>query len=214
VWACSRGQTHTHTQQTRVTTIHFASSTTHAKCNNTGITGRILNKRRRPDGGETTCPRRWLFRYFPVIRRYWRTRKPTGQPETSYSVTVACSLYLAWCSRYWRRKFSSLNNVFISCHFWRPCVDDDWRVQLIGRVPEAKTEISGPSLYYISGQFHDIFRSQEDQHIENAYMLNTNHFTKINISVITMLPCRAMLHTKQWTVTISQSIVQSTTKCR
>ena len=30
VWAYGRGQTHT---QTRVTTIHFASSTTHAKCN-------------------------------------------------------------------------------------------------------------------------------------------------------------------------------------
>ena len=39
VWTCSRGQTHTepHRQtdtQTRVTTIHFASSSTHAKCNN------------------------------------------------------------------------------------------------------------------------------------------------------------------------------------
>jgi len=33
VWANGRGQTDTHTQ-TRVTTIHFASSTTHAKCNN------------------------------------------------------------------------------------------------------------------------------------------------------------------------------------
>jgi len=32
VWAYGRGQTDT---QTRVTTIHFASSTTHAKCNNT-----------------------------------------------------------------------------------------------------------------------------------------------------------------------------------
>jgi len=31
VWAYGRGQTDT---QTRVTTIHFASSTTHAKCNN------------------------------------------------------------------------------------------------------------------------------------------------------------------------------------
>jgi len=30
VWACGRGQTDTHT---RMTTIHFASSTTHAKCN-------------------------------------------------------------------------------------------------------------------------------------------------------------------------------------
>jgi len=43
VWAYGRGQTdrhtdiqtHTHTHtQTRVTTIRFASSTTHAKCNN------------------------------------------------------------------------------------------------------------------------------------------------------------------------------------
>ena len=36
MWAYGRGQTHrqTHTDtQTRVTTIHFASSTTHAKCN-------------------------------------------------------------------------------------------------------------------------------------------------------------------------------------
>ena len=37
VWAYGRGQTnrqtHTH-RQTRVTTIHFASSTTHAKCKN------------------------------------------------------------------------------------------------------------------------------------------------------------------------------------
>ena len=33
--ACGRGQTHTQTDtQTRVTTIHFASSTTHAKCKN------------------------------------------------------------------------------------------------------------------------------------------------------------------------------------
>jgi len=32
VWAYGRGQTDTQTQ-TRVTTIHFASSTTHAKCN-------------------------------------------------------------------------------------------------------------------------------------------------------------------------------------
>ena len=31
VWACGRGQRDT---QTRVTTIHFASSTTHANCNN------------------------------------------------------------------------------------------------------------------------------------------------------------------------------------
>jgi len=39
VWAYGRGQTDTYTwtdthTQTRVTTIHFASSTTHAKCNN------------------------------------------------------------------------------------------------------------------------------------------------------------------------------------
>jgi len=35
VWAYGRGQTDTHTHtQTCVTTIHFASSTTHAKCNN------------------------------------------------------------------------------------------------------------------------------------------------------------------------------------
>jgi len=34
VWACGRRQTDRHTHvQTRVTTIHFASSTTHAKCN-------------------------------------------------------------------------------------------------------------------------------------------------------------------------------------
>jgi len=34
VWAYGRGQTDTQTYtQTRVTTIHFASSTTHAKCN-------------------------------------------------------------------------------------------------------------------------------------------------------------------------------------
>jgi len=40
MWAYGRGQTHTHTHtdrqtdtQTRVTTIYFASSTTHAKCN-------------------------------------------------------------------------------------------------------------------------------------------------------------------------------------
>jgi len=34
VWAYGRRQTDTHTDtQTRVTTIHFASSTTHAKCN-------------------------------------------------------------------------------------------------------------------------------------------------------------------------------------
>jgi len=34
VWAYGRGQTDTQTDtQTRVTTIHFASSTTHAKCN-------------------------------------------------------------------------------------------------------------------------------------------------------------------------------------
>jgi len=35
VWAYGRGHTHTHRQtdtQKRVTTIHFASSTTHAKC--------------------------------------------------------------------------------------------------------------------------------------------------------------------------------------
>jgi len=35
VQACGRGQTHIHIYtQTRVTTIHFASCTTHAKCNN------------------------------------------------------------------------------------------------------------------------------------------------------------------------------------
>jgi len=35
VWAYGRGQTDTHTDtQTRVTTIHFASSTSLAKCNN------------------------------------------------------------------------------------------------------------------------------------------------------------------------------------
>ena len=35
VWAYGRGQTDRQTDiQTRVTTIHFASSTTHAKCNN------------------------------------------------------------------------------------------------------------------------------------------------------------------------------------
>jgi len=35
VWAYGRGQTDTQTDtQTRVTTVHFASSTTHAKSNN------------------------------------------------------------------------------------------------------------------------------------------------------------------------------------
>jgi len=39
MWAYGRGQTDRHTHrrtdtQTRVTTIHFASSTTHAKCKN------------------------------------------------------------------------------------------------------------------------------------------------------------------------------------
>jgi len=35
LWAYGRGQTHRQTDtQTRVTTIHFASSTTNAKCNN------------------------------------------------------------------------------------------------------------------------------------------------------------------------------------
>jgi len=34
VWACGRGQTHRQTDtQTRVTTIHFSWSSTHAKCN-------------------------------------------------------------------------------------------------------------------------------------------------------------------------------------
>ena len=42
MWACGRGQTDTHTDthtdtQTLVPTIHFASSTTHAKCNNGNI---------------------------------------------------------------------------------------------------------------------------------------------------------------------------------
>jgi len=37
VWACGRGHTDTHTDtQTRVTTIHFSWSTTHAKCNKRG----------------------------------------------------------------------------------------------------------------------------------------------------------------------------------
>ena len=38
MWAYGRGQTDT---QTRVTTIHFASSTTHAKCNNKVVTIRV-----------------------------------------------------------------------------------------------------------------------------------------------------------------------------
>jgi len=38
VWAYGRGQTDRHTDtQTRVTTIHFAWSTTHAKCNNPAL---------------------------------------------------------------------------------------------------------------------------------------------------------------------------------
>jgi len=40
VWAYGRGQTDRQTDtQTRVTTIHFASSTTHATCNNRRIPG-------------------------------------------------------------------------------------------------------------------------------------------------------------------------------
>ena len=45
VWAYGRGQTDRHTQ-TRVTTIHFASSTTHAKCNKTKIM--ISGERQKP----------------------------------------------------------------------------------------------------------------------------------------------------------------------
>ena len=38
VWAYGRGQTDRHTDtQTRVITIHFASSTTHAKCNERAV---------------------------------------------------------------------------------------------------------------------------------------------------------------------------------
>ena len=40
VWACGNGQTDT---QTRVTTIHFSWSTTHAKCNNTRTKQSKLN---------------------------------------------------------------------------------------------------------------------------------------------------------------------------
>jgi len=41
VWAYGRGQTDRHTDtQKHVTTIHFASTTTHAKCNNEEMTAR------------------------------------------------------------------------------------------------------------------------------------------------------------------------------
>jgi len=47
VWAYGRGQTHTQRDtQTRVTTIHFASSTTHAKCNDISMTFRKKNTKR------------------------------------------------------------------------------------------------------------------------------------------------------------------------
>ena len=40
VWAYGRGQTDRHTdRQTRMTTIHFASSTTHAECNYCDVSG-------------------------------------------------------------------------------------------------------------------------------------------------------------------------------
>jgi len=45
VWAYGRGQPDT---QTRVTTIHFASSTTHAKCKKCGVTWQIRWKFIRP----------------------------------------------------------------------------------------------------------------------------------------------------------------------
>ena len=44
VWAYGRGQTHRQTDtQTRVTTIHFASSTTRAKCNYQHILYQLLS---------------------------------------------------------------------------------------------------------------------------------------------------------------------------
>jgi len=47
VFACGRGQTDRQTdRQTHVTTIHFASSTTHAKCNNQrGLVELLLDRR-------------------------------------------------------------------------------------------------------------------------------------------------------------------------
>jgi len=45
VWAYGRGQTDTQTDtQTRVTTIHFASSTTHAKCKNPSRMTKMLKQ--------------------------------------------------------------------------------------------------------------------------------------------------------------------------
>jgi len=49
VWAYGRGQTDTQTDtQARVTTIHFASSTTHAKCSDFSLVMQYSDKRYRP----------------------------------------------------------------------------------------------------------------------------------------------------------------------
>ena len=52
VWAYGRGQTDT---QTRVTTIHFASSTTHAKCNKDEYVG-LPQRQKAIDGHDTDVP--------------------------------------------------------------------------------------------------------------------------------------------------------------
>ena len=60
VWAYGHGQTDTQTDtQTRVTTIHFASSTTHAKCNNplsSRAPTRKCNNKRKPTLAKTALP--------------------------------------------------------------------------------------------------------------------------------------------------------------
>jgi len=94
VWAYGRGQTDT---QTRVTTIHFASSTTHANCNKLASTWRYDNIVRTRDVSVCSvlalCPVYFLFflkllcRYFSVLRRILSARWTW---LASYRMIVSC----------------------------------------------------------------------------------------------------------------------------
>jgi len=77
VWAYGRGQTDRQTDtQTRVTTIHFASSTTHAKCKN--IITQSNHKQLKPGFDNLVwhpaCKMDQAYSYSPAVHMAWSCR--------------------------------------------------------------------------------------------------------------------------------------------
>jgi len=140
VWAYGRGQTHTHKQtQTRVTTIHFASSTTHAKCNN--------NTSMQPP--ESLVRRQSLL--LPARKRSMLT----SMADTSLRTWALSTHQLAGCCRISVGKFPRVQGktekrAFCSKDARCSCnVSMPYCFMTVYQPMTAPTECSYPSLYFL-----------------------------------------------------------------